>query len=192
MAQRFHQILLVLSILWLSWLTMMLVHESGHVIGALATGGHVRRVVWHPTVISRTDVQPNPHPLIEVWAGPVFGSLLPLVAAAVASLLRLRAAYLVWVMAGFCLIANGAYIGVGAFHPVGDAQELIAHGVPPWILAVFGVIALVAGFWIWHRASPRLGFGSSPEIINPKHAYPIAGIAAVVTVLGFAFGNAGA
>ncbi|HWE96938.1 MAG TPA: hypothetical protein VG269_23455, partial [Tepidisphaeraceae bacterium] len=75
MPHRFHQLLLVFSILWLSWLTMMLVHESGHVIGALCTGGRVRRVVWHPAVISRTDVQPNPHPIIEVWAGPVIGSL---------------------------------------------------------------------------------------------------------------------
>jgi hypothetical protein len=192
MTQRFHQILLVSSILWLSWLTMMLVHESGHVMGALATGGRVRRVVWHPAVISRTDVQPNPHPLIEVWAGPLIGSLLPLAAAGVASLLRLRAAYLLWVMAGFCLIANGAYIGVGAFHPIGDAQELIAHGMPRWILAAFGAIALVAGFWIWHLVSPKLGFGRSPESTNPKHAYAIAGIAAIVTVLGFAFGNVGA
>lgn len=192
MTQRLHQIVLISSILWLSWLTMMLVHESGHVIGALATGGRVRRVVWHPAVISRTDVQPNPHPLIEVWAGPLIGSLLPLAVAAIASLLRLRAAYLVWVMAGFCLIANGAYIGVGAFHPIGDAEELIAHGMPRWPMAAFGIIALISGFWIWHRVSPKLGFGNAPDRIHPKHAYATAGIAAVLTVVGFAFGNAGA
>src|SRR5262245_53388512 len=128
MPQRARQVLLVVSILWLSWLAMMLVHETGHVVGALCTGGTVKRLIWHPAVISRTDVQPNPHPLFEVWAGPVFGSVAPLLFAFVARLLRFRLAYLVWVVAGFCLLANGCYIGVGAFYPVGDALELVAYG----------------------------------------------------------------
>ncbi|HVT89357.1 MAG TPA: hypothetical protein VHD56_10930 [Tepidisphaeraceae bacterium] len=81
MPRRFRQILLVGGILWTSWLAMMLVHECGHVLGGLATGGTVRRVVWHPAVISRTDVKPNPHPLVEIWAGPIFGSMLPVVIA---------------------------------------------------------------------------------------------------------------
>jgi hypothetical protein len=114
MAQRFQQVLLIVSILWLSWLVMMLVHEGGHVLGAVCSGGQVRRVVWHPAVISRTDVRPNPHPLVEVWAGPTIGSLVPLASAVIASALRRRWAYLLWAAAGFCLIANGAYIGVGA------------------------------------------------------------------------------
>jgi hypothetical protein len=189
MPERFHQILLVSSILWLSWLTMMLVHETGHVIGALGTGGRVQRVIWHPAVISRTDVRPNPHPLIEIWAGPMIGSLLPLVAAVMASLLRLRAAYLVWVLAGFCLIANGAYIGVGAFHPICDAEELIAHGMPRWPMAAFGIIALICGLWIWHRISPKLGFGDLPEPIQPRHAYLTACLSVVVTIIGLAVGN---
>lgn len=191
MPGRFHQILLIVGILWLSWLMMMLVHESGHVIGALATGGHVRRVIWHPAVIFRTDVQPNPRPLIEVSAGPVIGSVLPLGIACLASLLRLRAAYLVWAVAGFCLIANGAYIGVGALHPVGDAQELIAYGMARWRLAAFGVIELVGGFWIWDRVSPRFGFGRSPRQVNSKHAFAAASLAFVMTALGFALGNPG-
>jgi hypothetical protein len=89
------------------------------------------------------------------------------------------------------LIANGAYIGVGAFRPVGDAQELIAHGMPRWTLAAFGAIALVAGFWIWDRASPRLGFGDSPMQVNRRHAYVAACVAVVMTVLALAVGNAG-
>src|SRR5271155_1298194 len=101
--------LLTSSLLWLSWLTMMIVHESGHVLGARCSGGTVRRVVWHPAVISRTDVQPNPHPLAEVWAGPLVGSLAPLMIAMLSSVLRLQTNYLVLTVAGFCLLANGAY-----------------------------------------------------------------------------------
>src|SRR5438045_121699 len=93
------------------------------------------------------DVRPNPHPLIEVSAGLVIGCVIALMVAAVASAARLRIAYLAWAVAGFCLIANGAYIGVGAVRPVGDASELIAHGMPRWALAVFGAATLNPGFW---------------------------------------------
>lgn len=90
MRNRLLQILLLISLMWLSWLLMMLVHETGHVIGAEATGGTVERVIWHPLVISRTDVHPNPHRMIEVWSGPLLGSAIPLVIAALFSLARIR------------------------------------------------------------------------------------------------------
>lgn len=76
--QRFHQVILIASTLLGSWLGMQAVHEFGHVVGAWLTGGQVDRVVLHPLTISRTDLARNPHPLLVVWAGPVFGCLLPL------------------------------------------------------------------------------------------------------------------
>jgi hypothetical protein len=191
MPLRLRQIILVGGILWISWLTMMLVHECGHVLGGLATGGTVRRVVWHPAVISRTDVWPNPRPLIEIWAGPIFGSTLPVLVAGAASLLRLRVAYLLWVVAGFCLIANGAYIGIGAVRPLGDAEELVAHGMPRWSMATFGSLAVGSGFWIWDRVSPRLGFGVTPTEISASYAYKVFAVAALMTVIGIAVGNRG-
>jgi hypothetical protein len=191
MPRRFRQILLVTSILWLSWLIMMLVHEFGHVLGGLATGGKVRRVVWHPAVISRTDVWPNPHPLIEVCAGPILGSVIPLAIAIAASRLRQRVAYLIWVVAGFCLIANGAYMAIGAIHPIGDAEELVAHGMQRWPMATFGLLAVAGGFWIWERVSPRLGFGVVPAEISAKHAYMACAVAVMMTAVGLAFGDRG-
>ena len=187
MPVRSHQFLLIASILWVSWLTMMLVHEGGHVLGALATGGKVRLVVWHPAVMSRTDVSPNPHPLVEVWAGPIVGSLFPAVLAV--SCMRLRVAYLVRTVAGFCLIANGAYIGSGAIQPVGDAAELVAHGMSRWILAMFGLVTVTSGLWIWHRASSRLGFGAASEAIQADHAYGTFVLAVLMTVVGIAGGS---
>jgi hypothetical protein len=44
--QRFHQILLIGTMLPLCWLGMMAVHELGHVLGAIATGGTVEKVPW--------------------------------------------------------------------------------------------------------------------------------------------------
>ncbi len=62
----------------LCWLGMMGVHEVGHVLAGIFTGGTVTKVVVHPLAISRTDIAPNPMPLIVVWAGPLIGVLLPL------------------------------------------------------------------------------------------------------------------
>ncbi|MGH7128032.1 MAG: M50 family metallopeptidase, partial [Planctomycetaceae bacterium] len=142
---RVHQAVLIASLLPLSWLGMMAVHEFGHVLGAWATGGTVTEVVLHPLAISRTDVRPNPRPLIVVWAGPLIGTLLPAAALAAAVLVRLPGAFLLRFFAGFCLIANGAYIGVGSLSGTGDAGVMLRHGSPPWALWLFGLAAVAAG-----------------------------------------------
>src|SRR5438105_14300049 len=107
---------------------MQAVHESGHVLGAWLTGGRVLRVVLHPLTISRTDLADNPHPLIVVWAGPVVGVAIPLLLWLIFAATRLPAAFVVRFFAGFCLIANGLYIGVGSFGRIGDCGEMLRHG----------------------------------------------------------------
>src|SRR3989304_3279482 len=108
--QRLRQFLFAFSLAALSWWAMMAVHELGHVLGAIATGGAVERVVLHPLAISRTDVVPNPHPAIVVWLGPVVGCALPLAVSAMIPRRRTFARSVSRFFAGFCLIANGAYI----------------------------------------------------------------------------------
>jgi hypothetical protein len=134
-----------------AWFGMQAVHEFGHVVAAWLTGGTIQQVVLHPLTISRTDVSPNPHPLFVAWGGPLVGVILPLVAAACN-----RAFFAVgrryWdFFAGFCLIANGAYIGIGSFDAVGDAGDMLRHGSPRWLLATFGIVSAICGLWIWHR-----------------------------------------
>jgi hypothetical protein len=92
---------------------MQVVHETGHVLLARLTGGEVIKVALHPLIVSRTDLGENPHPLAVVWGGPLVGSLLPLLVFALAAAFRLPGAYLIRFIAGFCLIANGVYIGIG-------------------------------------------------------------------------------
>ncbi len=169
--KRFHQILLVGSYLPLCWLAMMAAHELGHVAAGWTTGGTVTKVVLHPLAISRTDVWPNPHPLVVVWAGPLLGSTLPLGIWLVLRFFRLPALYLARFLAGFCLIANGAYIGVGSFKQVGDAGEMIRHGTPAWILWAFGGVTFPAGLALWHRLGPHFGLGESRGRVDRRAAY---------------------
>jgi hypothetical protein len=138
---------------------MEAVHELGHVLGAWATGGQVQQVVLNPLTISRTDVSPNPHPLVVVWAGPIIGVVLPLAVAIVLSGAGRLLSRSLFFFAGFCLIANGLYIGVGSFEAIGDAGDMLRHGSPRWTLILFGAVSVSCGLWIWHcltrRPSPR-------------------------------------
>lgn len=128
-ASREELIALLLLTAVASWLAMQAVHESGHIVAAMATGGRVRGLVLHPLAISRTDVEPNPHPLIVVWSGPLFGGLAP---ALLWTTLRRRGAlrwtWLCQTFAGFCLVANGAYLATALGKPVGDSLDLTRLG----------------------------------------------------------------
>jgi hypothetical protein len=96
-----------------------------------------------------------------------------------------------WVVAGFCLIANGAYIGMGVAWPVGDARVLLAHGASRVQIAGFGLVGVCAGFWIWHRVSARMGFGGGTGAVHARHAYGVFVVAVVITVVGVVVGNRG-
>jgi hypothetical protein len=159
--KRLTQAVLIASTLAGSWLGMQVVHESGHAAGAWLTGGRVARVVLHPGTISRTDLSHNPHPLVVVWAGPLVGVLLPLALWGAAALARLGAAFVLRFFAGFCLVANGAYIAGGSFGGVGDCGEMLRHGSPIWLLWLFGAACAPAGLALWHRLGPSFGLGEA-------------------------------
>src|SRR5690242_561976 len=120
---RVHQAVLIGSTIVGSWLGMQAVHEVGHMLGAWLTGGHVTRVVLWPFGFSRTDVGNNLHPLVVAWAGPIAGVLMPLSLWIVAAAVRMPGAFLLRFFAGFCLVVNGLYIGLGSFGRVGDCNE---------------------------------------------------------------------
>ena len=164
-----------------SWLGMQIVHECGHVLGALASGGRVARVELKPWTISRTDVEPNPHPLMEHWSGPIVGCVLPLIGWLCSRATKRFWAYLLRFFAGFCLIANGAYLGVGAFWPVGDAADILRIEPSRWPLVLFGFTTVSSGFWLWNRLGARFGLGPHAMPVNSQHAIGVwCEVAAIV------------
>jgi hypothetical protein len=168
---RLHQAVLIVSAVLGSWLGMQAVHEFGHVVGARLTGGRVARVVLHPLTIARTDLAANPAPLPVVWAGPVLGCLLPLAAWGVAAVLRWGWAYLLRFFAGFCLIANGAYIAGGSLDGIGDAGVMLRHGSPAWLLWTFGAVTVPTGLWLWHGQGSHFGLGPARGRVSRVAAY---------------------
>jgi hypothetical protein len=184
MVRRLPQLVLIVSTILGSWLVMQAVHELGHVAGAWLTGGQVARVVLHPLTISRTDLTVNPHPLVVVWAGPLLGCLLPLAAWGMVAALRWPWAYLPRFFAGFCLIANGAYIAAGSFGGVGDAGVMLRHGSPLWCLLAFGAVTVPAGLWLWHRQGPHFGLGEARGRVSVAAAYGCLAALLVLIAVG--------
>jgi hypothetical protein len=185
--QRLHQGVLIASTLLGSWLGMQAVHEAGHVLAAWLSGGHVARVVLYPLTISRTDVDDNRAPLFVVWAGPVFGVAAPLALWLLAAAARLPGAFVLRFFAGFCLIANGAYIAVGSFDRVGDCGVMLQHGSAPWQLWLFGAVTVVPGFWLWHRQGPAFGLGRGQ--VSAGVAYGTLVVCVGLVALGFVIGG---
>ncbi len=141
-----------------SWYGMQLVHEAGHVLHAWISGGAVVKVDLPLIGFSSTTVQPNPHPHFVTWGGPLWGMTLPVALMMVATARRWRWTFLNRFFAGFCLIANGAYLGVGWLADAGDAADLLRYGSPAWLLTLIGVIALATGLGCWNNLGPHFGF----------------------------------
>lgn len=180
--QRCIQFLLIFCTLAFSWLAMQVVHEFGHVIHAWASGAAVDRVYLHPLDISRTDVERNPHPLFVACGGVIWGCLLPLGLFGLARWLRPAQAYLPAFFAGFCLIANGAYLVAGSGAGVGDVGDLIRHGSPQWLIVAFGLPACALGFFLWHGLGPSFGLGAACGQVDRRAAWGVT-FALVVLVL---------
>ena len=83
--------------------------------------------------------------------------------------------------AGFCLLANGAYLAAGVIAPAGDSRTLLQLGVPAWQLVVSGIPMLLLGLLFWHS------LGAVSTLLNaPQAIPPYAGALAVTLVSGMA------
>ena len=153
--------LLILTSALIFWLLMMAVHESGHALGAWATGGRVTRVILSPLAISRTDVSPNPSPLTVAWCGPLFGAGGPVLLCLAATSFRWPLRSWLRAFAGFCLIANGLYLASGVLTPAGDTEELLRFGAGRAALGLTGVPLACAGFWLWHTLGRQWGLAGA-------------------------------
>jgi hypothetical protein len=137
---------------------------------------------------SRTDLAINPHPLVVAWGGPLLGVLIPLIAYGLERLFQLEDAFVFRFYAGFCLVANGAYLGFGSFIGAGDAGDIVRLGSPIWTLWIFGTVCLPLGLWMWHKQGAFFGIGRSAQPIPPRAVLETVGGCVVLLVLGAVIG----
>lgn len=147
------KLIIVLGGLYCCWLGMMALHELGHVLHGWLSGGRVERILLPWFGFSRTDLSLNPHPLFVALGGALWGACIPLIGFAIPR----KNVVAKWArfFAGFCLIANGVYLGAGSFDRAGDAGDLLRWGAPLWVLIVSGALAAGLGLLVWHRLGLR-------------------------------------
>jgi hypothetical protein len=141
---------IALLLLYPAWLGMMVTHELGHVLHAKLSGGGVERVHVPLLGFSQTFVEPNPRPHFVAWGGPIWACVIPIVLYTIFHLARSPGRGVFGFFAGVCLIANGAYIGIGWTQMAGDAGDLVDYGTPVWVMIAFGLITTSCGLFIWH------------------------------------------
>jgi hypothetical protein len=98
-------------------------------------------------------------------------------------------AFIVRFFAGFCLIANGAYIAGGSVAGVGDAIVMLRNGSSDWHLWVFGAVTVPAGLALWHNQGRMFGFGPRPEPVWAWHAGVAVATSVSLIMLGLIFAN---
>jgi hypothetical protein len=153
MQRGVYRLCLAAAVLYATWMGMMAVHELGHMLHAWLSGGRVIEVRMPLLGFSQTIVHPNPRERFVVWGGPIWGVLIPLLACGLLRVVRGAAPDLLKFFAGFCCIANGAYIGLGWTKRAGDAADLRRLGVSPALMIALGLVCMSAGFYLWHRTS---------------------------------------
>ena len=166
------RVIAAIAILYASWLAMMAVHELGHVVHAMCSGGKVQDVSLPLLGFSQTIVHPNPREHFVVWGGPIWGAMLPAGACAglqLSGLRRRRASAFMRFFAGFCLVANGIYVGVGWAWRAGDTGEMLRLGTPLWLMIAFGAACIAGGFATWHT------LGSVSDFVLPAHRRAASG-----------------
>lgn len=183
-ADRGYQAALIFSTAGLSWLLMMVSHECGHILFGWLTGARLVYVDLPPWGISRTDFAANPHPLLVAWGGAIGGCLLPLALLFLARVKTPRHAYLATWFAGFCLIANGAYLSGGSFFDSGadDAGVIFQNGGTQWQLLLFGIPAIALGLYLWNGLGPHFGFGRGGKVDRKAAIGTTVALLAVVCV----------
>ncbi len=161
---RLAQTALIVTTVAASWYGMTALHESGHLWHGWLSGAKVKAI--HLPVIgfsARTDFATNPHPLFVAWGGVIWGSLFALALLWLTKLRRIRCWYLAAWFAGFCLIANGAYLIGGTFSTGGgdDGGTILRYGGTRWQLLAFGLTATSFGLYLWNGLGPSFGLGAS-------------------------------
>jgi Peptidase M50B-like len=91
--------------------------------------------------------------------------------------------------AGFCLIANGCYLGAGSFTHIGDAGEMLKHGSASWHLWLFAALTVPTGLSLWHNLGPDFGLGKPCGAVDRRVAYATLACALALVALGFAVGS---
>lgn len=138
-----------------AWYVMLATHELGHGLHALLSGVTVLNINFPLIGFPYTQVGTPTRSLFLLWGGFIWGCGIPMSAYFAVCAMKNRT--VLWLrrevgfLAGFCLLANGAYLAAGAVYQIGDAAEMIRAGSPLGLLVTIGIVLAAFGLLFWHR-----------------------------------------
>lgn len=137
-----------LLLLAASWVVMTFTHEMGHIIGGACCGGTLKSADLLPWHLPYSIFEPDPFPLVTLWAGLVIGVLAPMGVALVTQ------RDWMWFIANFCILANGAYIATAwlSGDRYLDTPRLLEHGASPISIAVYCLLTIAFGYVGFRRS----------------------------------------
>lgn len=125
-----------------SWCVMTFVHELDHIICGCTCGGTLTNADLLPWHLPYSFFEPDPHPLVTLWGGPILGVLIPVTIALV-----IRTNWMGFI-ANFCILANGAYIATAwvSGDRYLDTPKLLEHGAHPISIAIYCMLTIGFGY----------------------------------------------
>ncbi|XZE36052.1 hypothetical protein SH501x_001604 [Pirellulaceae bacterium SH501] len=138
----------LLLLLMTAWIVMTFTHEMGHIIGGVCCGGSLISADLRPWHLPYSIFEPDPYPLVTLWAGLIFGVLAPV---AVAMIVQRE---WMWFIANFCILANGTYIAIAwlSGDRYLDTPKLLEHGASPISIAVYCLLTIAFGYVGFRRS----------------------------------------
>lgn len=130
-----------------AWVVMTVSHECGHLLGGFFSGARLVDFDLVPWRLPYSVHSPDPHPLVTLWAGPLFGVAAPLMTA---FLIRRPA---VTFIADFCLLANGVYLSLAwlSGDKLLDTRRLLDAGASPFGVASFCALTTLLGYFRFRK-----------------------------------------
>jgi len=156
----FAKLLKITFLISVSWCVMVVSHETGHIIGGNCGGGTMIDADIRPWHLPYSIFDPDPHPLITLWSGLLLGVTFPLLLAIVGRRHEL------WFVAGFCMLANGLYIGTGwvAGDRYLDTTRLLDHGCSPILIALYCLLTIGFGYASFRRECLRIFAAENSQV----------------------------
>lgn len=156
---KFRRLSLLGLLLVAAWTVMTFTHELGHLMGGFVGGAKLTSVDLAPWRLPYSIHSPDPYPLLTLWAGPILGVTVPMSLAAF-----VRSGW-AWLIADFCLLANGCYLALAWLFGDRwlDTARLLDAGTHPAWIAAFCVITIAIGYVRFRADCVRLMDGTSAK-----------------------------
>ncbi len=141
--KTFQRFLIVLGAYVFAYNASSIMHELGHALAVIATGGEVSFIEVSPFSWSYTHYISDPEPMATSWGGFLWGTMIGVFTFLILWIVRSRLSLFGAVFAVTSLAYAGIYMLVGAVLRIGDSAALMWMGIPQAVLIAIGGMLLL-------------------------------------------------